>query len=80
MNRLKRSRTNPLLALQFEFVKQLSDSSNNTLFAIVRNKANATKLEELGRSNIHILEADVTDYKALKVSNHVSLCGSLKCR
>ncbi|KAG2155705.1 hypothetical protein DEU56DRAFT_724660 [Suillus clintonianus] len=50
----------------FEYVNQLSADSGNTVFALVRNKATATKLEELGRHNVHIIEADITDTKALK--------------
>ncbi|KAG1757029.1 hypothetical protein EDB19DRAFT_1900586 [Suillus lakei] len=50
----------------FEFVNQLSADSGNTVFAIVRSKTTATKLVELGRPNIHIIEADITDNKALK--------------
>ncbi|KAH8119550.1 hypothetical protein DFH11DRAFT_1565648 [Phellopilus nigrolimitatus] len=52
----------------FEFVNQLSGSPHNTVFALVRNKNTVQKLEALARSNIHILEADITDLKALKVA------------
>jgi saccharopine dehydrogenase-like NADP-dependent oxidoreductase len=52
---------------QFEFVNQLSADSGNTVFALVRSKATADKLAELGRPNVHIIEADITDNKALKV-------------
>ncbi|KAG1813166.1 uncharacterized protein BJ212DRAFT_1447878 [Suillus subaureus] len=50
----------------FEFVNQLSTDSGNTVFALVRNEATANKLKELGRHNVHIIEADITDNKALK--------------
>ncbi|RYP51125.1 hypothetical protein DL768_003472 [Monosporascus sp. mg162] len=55
--------------LGFEFLRQISADSNNTVIGIVRNKPTTDKKmsEELsGRSNIHILQADVTDYDALK--------------
>ncbi|KAJ6541828.1 hypothetical protein B0H19DRAFT_1174838 [Mycena capillaripes] len=52
----------------FEFVKQFSADTENTVFAIVRNKATATGIEELSRKNITILQADVTDAKALKLA------------
>ncbi|KAJ6541767.1 hypothetical protein B0H19DRAFT_1212872 [Mycena capillaripes] len=49
-----------------EFVRQLSANNKNTVFAIVRKKATATSLIDLSRSNVTILEADVTDAKALE--------------
>ncbi|KAJ7755009.1 hypothetical protein DFH07DRAFT_920785 [Mycena maculata] len=53
-----------------EYVAQLSADANNTVFALVRNKATATRLESLPGNlpgnNITILEADVTDPKALE--------------
>ncbi|RYP40726.1 hypothetical protein DL767_001481 [Monosporascus sp. MG133] len=55
--------------LGFEFLRQISADSNNTVIGIVRDKPTTDKRvsEELsGRSNIHILQADVTDYDALK--------------
>lgn len=56
---------------QYEFLTQYSADPNNTVIGIVRNKATTEKkLAEdpvlQGRSNIHILEADVTDYSALQ--------------
>lgn len=36
------------------------------MFALVRTKANAQKLLDLGAKNVHILESDITDVKALK--------------
>ncbi|KZT04733.1 NAD(P)-binding protein [Laetiporus sulphureus 93-53] len=55
-----------------EFVRQLSTSADNVVFGLVRNKATATKLFDLARdaphSNVHILQADVLDLKALKAA------------
>ncbi|KAF8215777.1 hypothetical protein K438DRAFT_1659037 [Mycena galopus ATCC 62051] len=51
-----------------EYVNQLSADSKNTVFAIVRNKATATKLADLSRNNITVLQADVTDANALKLA------------
>ncbi|KAJ6580833.1 hypothetical protein B0H19DRAFT_1251118 [Mycena capillaripes] len=52
----------------FEFVIQLSADSGNTVFAIVRNKTTATQLKALSRNNVIVLEADITDPKALKLA------------
>ncbi|KAJ6452534.1 hypothetical protein C8R47DRAFT_264843 [Mycena vitilis] len=52
----------------FEFVNQLSADNGNTVFAIVRNKATATQLHELSRKNIIVLQADITDAKALELA------------
>lgn len=54
---------------QFEFVRQLSSQPQNTVFALVRTKANSQKLLELDAKNVHVLEADITDVKALKVTD-----------
>ncbi|KAL5507014.1 hypothetical protein ACEPAH_6470 [Sanghuangporus vaninii] len=54
--------------LGLEFVNQLSQSPDNVVFGLVRNKKTAGKLVALGRRNVHILEADVTDVKALKAA------------
>ncbi|KAJ7146321.1 hypothetical protein C8R44DRAFT_757155 [Mycena epipterygia] len=51
-----------------EFITQLSANSENTVFAIVRNKATATKLAALPGKNITVLEADITDAKALQLA------------
>lgn len=59
---------------QFEFVRQLSSDSNNIIIGLVRDKPTTEKAvaEELaGRSNIHILQADITDYEAVKVRKKV---------
>ncbi|KAI1660858.1 putative short chain dehydrogenase [Daldinia decipiens] len=55
----------------YEFVRQLSQDPKNTVIGIVRDKpALVKKISEdatlKGRSNIHILEADVTNHDALK--------------
>ena len=55
------------LATQFEFVRQFALKSENTVFALVRSRDNDRKLVEMGAKNVHILEADITDVKALKV-------------
>ncbi|TFK41983.1 hypothetical protein BDQ12DRAFT_349623 [Crucibulum laeve] len=49
----------------FEFTRQLSADLKNVVFALVRNKSTSKQLYELKRKNIHILEADITDKKAL---------------
>lgn len=49
-------------------MNQLSMSPTNTVFALVRKLSSASKLEQLNRSNIRILEADITDVQALKVT------------
>ncbi|KAL5528167.1 hypothetical protein ACEPAF_7303 [Sanghuangporus sanghuang] len=54
--------------LGLEFVNQLSQSPDNVVFGLVRNKKTADKLGALGRRNVYILEADVTDVKALKAA------------
>jgi len=54
----------------FEFVRQLSSSRDNIVFALVRNKTTAKNLQHLqaDRPNVHILEADITDVAALKIA------------
>ncbi|UKZ78450.1 hypothetical protein TrVFT333_006190 [Trichoderma virens FT-333] len=55
--------------LGFEFVRQLSSDPNNTVIGLVRDKVTteqAMAQELAGRSNIHILQADITDYEAVK--------------
>jgi len=53
-----------------ELVRQLSSDPKNTIFALVRNKAGSTDLQELahtnGNQNVHIVEADISDYKTIK--------------
>jgi hypothetical protein len=55
------------LTTQFEFVRRFALKSENTVFALVRSRKNDQKLVEMGAKNVHILEADITDVKALKV-------------
>ncbi|KAJ7312259.1 hypothetical protein DFH08DRAFT_973633 [Mycena albidolilacea] len=54
--------------LGFEFVNQLSSKSDNTVFALIRNKATASTLYEIqeSRKNAVILEADTTDSVAVE--------------
>ncbi|KAI1496293.1 NAD(P)-binding protein [Biscogniauxia marginata] len=56
----------------FEFVRQLSADPSNTVIGLVRDKVATDKKvqEELGRSNIHVLTADLADYQSLKQSVH----------
>ncbi|KAJ7776875.1 hypothetical protein DFH07DRAFT_951488 [Mycena maculata] len=54
--------------IELEFVAQLSADPKNTMFALVRNKTTATRLESLPGKNITILEADITDPKALEIA------------
>ncbi|WAO82895.1 Hypothetical protein NCS54_00006900 [Fusarium falciforme] len=57
--------------LGFEFLRQLSDKSDNIVIGLVRNKkATVEKIErELSaRKNVHIIQADINDYEALKAS------------
>jgi hypothetical protein len=58
--------------VQYEFVRQYSSDPENIVIGIVRNKTateqKVSKDADLKtRTNIHILEADLTDYNALKV-------------
>ncbi|EHK47829.1 hypothetical protein TRIATDRAFT_90307 [Trichoderma atroviride IMI 206040] len=54
-----------------EFLRQLSENPGNTVFGLVRDKAavEARVADEIGRKNIHIIQADTTDPKA---AQHVS--------
>ncbi|KAJ6489673.1 hypothetical protein C8R47DRAFT_1215484 [Mycena vitilis] len=54
----------------FEYVRQLSAESQNTVFAIVGNKRSkvAAKLRALSRRNITVLSADVSDPSALEIA------------
>ena len=64
------SRADGLTTIQFEFLNQISADSANTIIGLVRDRAATEKKinEELGsRSNVHIIQADITDYDALKV-------------
>lgn len=48
----------------FEFLRQLSADPANTVIALVRDKAATQKKvdDELARANVHVLQADITDY------------------
>lgn len=55
--------------LGFEFLRQLSSDTNNTVIGLVRKKTTteASIAKEFpGRKNIHIIQADVIDSEALK--------------
>ncbi|RDW56865.1 hypothetical protein BP5796_12932 [Coleophoma crateriformis] len=53
----------------FEFLRQISADPNNTVVGLVRDKATTDKkVAELNRQNIHIVQADLTDYDSLKKS------------
>ncbi|KAL6797457.1 hypothetical protein GGI42DRAFT_362116 [Trichoderma sp. SZMC 28013] len=61
-----------------EFVRQLSSHPSNTVVGLVRDKTateQAIAQELPGRSNIHILQADITDYDAVK--NAVAATGQI---
>ena len=53
--------------LQLEYVRQLSADSQNTVFALDRNKMTADRLFSIHTENVHIFEADITDHVTLKV-------------
>ncbi|KAI3327808.1 NAD(P)-binding protein [Xylariaceae sp. AK1471] len=52
----------------FEFLRQLSADPSNLVVGLVRDKAATDKkvLAELNRPNIHIVQADLTDYDSLQ--------------
>jgi short-subunit dehydrogenase len=68
------SRSKSVFYYQYEFLRQLSSDPENTVIGLVRDKpATDKKLpEELkGQlSKVHILQADITDYDTLKMSNY----------
>jgi hypothetical protein len=54
---------------QFEFLRQISSNPANTVVGLVRDKTSTEKKvsEELpGRKNIHIVQADMSDFASLK--------------
>ncbi|GJE88888.1 SDR family oxidoreductase [Phanerochaete sordida] len=53
-----------------EFIRQLSANPTNVVFGLVRNKANSQDLIALEKelTNVHVLEADVTDSARLKAA------------
>ncbi|TCD63794.1 hypothetical protein EIP91_004945 [Steccherinum ochraceum] len=54
----------------FEFVRQLSSQSENTVFAVVRNPSASKDLYDLqkSRENIHVVEADLTNPTSWKTA------------
>ncbi|KAI0555997.1 NAD(P)-binding protein [Xylaria curta] len=54
--------------LGFEFIRQLSEDSKNIVVGLVRDKASTDKkvAAEINRPNIHIVQADLSDYDSLK--------------
>ncbi|KAK1830666.1 hypothetical protein QBC39DRAFT_434709 [Podospora conica] len=55
----------------YEFLRQYSENPSNTVIGLVRNKAEtdekiAQDPDFKGRTNVHIFEADITNYNALK--------------
>ncbi|KAI0753731.1 NAD-P-binding protein [Fomes fomentarius] len=54
--------------LGLEFIRQLANRPNATVFAVVRNARTSTHLTSVaeGSKNVHIVEADVVDYKSLE--------------
>ncbi|TVY39606.1 hypothetical protein LSUB1_G003215 [Lachnellula subtilissima] len=56
--------------LGYEFVRQFSHDSANTVIGIVRDKtATERQLRDDGINNVSLFEADITDLDALKVRN-----------
>lgn len=54
--------------LGLEFVKQLSVKSENIIIALVRDKSAASDLVNLHRTNVHLVQADIVDFTALKAA------------
>ncbi|TDL25348.1 NAD(P)-binding protein [Rickenella mellea] len=54
--------------LGLEYVKQLSEDPKNVVFGLVRNKKRATRLFDLNRQNVHIIEADIVDPEGLQIA------------
>ncbi|KAI1371318.1 NAD(P)-binding protein [Hypoxylon crocopeplum] len=54
----------------FEFLRQLSADPASVVVGLVRDKAGTEKkvAAEIGRSNIHILKGDLTNYESLKTA------------
>lgn len=53
--------------MQYEFVRQLSQNSSNTVIGLVRNKASTEEqLSKDGITNVTIYQADITDLPALQ--------------
>ncbi|KAJ7361115.1 hypothetical protein DFH08DRAFT_911004 [Mycena albidolilacea] len=58
-----------------EFVRQLSADSNNTVFALVRNKGTATELNDLSRNNIILAANEVSKATNGKLDYLISNAG-----
>jgi len=61
---------------QFAFLRYISADPANTVVGLVRDKVTTEKKvsEELGtRPNVHIIQADITDYDSLKVGTDCCL-------
>lgn len=55
--------------LGYEFLRQLSQDSNNTVFGLARNKVAVEKqLAEDGLNNVHIISAEITDRASLQAA------------
>lgn len=53
--------------IQLAFVKQLSQIPENTVFALIRSRNTIIDAAVYERPNVHVLEADITDFETLKV-------------
>ncbi|UNI19382.1 hypothetical protein JDV02_005567 [Purpureocillium takamizusanense] len=53
--------------LGLEFVRQLSDVSHHHVIAVVRSPEIAEQLNTLGRGNVSIVKADLSDLKSFPV-------------
>ena len=71
----------PALLTYLTAVYIQGSKADNVVFGLVRDKGTATKLLELasGSSNIHVLQADITDVPALKVRSPSMGCPFLAC-
>jgi hypothetical protein len=58
-----------MIQLQYEFVRQISADPSNVVVGLVRDKAATEKkvAEDINRSNVHIVQADLADFDSLKV-------------
>jgi hypothetical protein len=57
---------------QAAFLKNLASNPSNTVIGLVRNAADTEdKIAEWRTPNVHILQADVTNYDSLKVGLYI---------
>ena len=70
-------RNPPLIALlKLEFVRQLSGNAQNNVVGLVRNtKETASRFGETP-ANLTFIEADIVDYRSLKVLSTIDLLRS----